>query len=347
MSRRLACFQRWPLACKYPKEPKPSFVTERMFLSMNLRMMFRGARHRAPLAAALLLPLASCNSTDLLDSTSQPSVTDVTPAVPSADVSAMAYAGGIPFGMFALPTSELGTRYNGLWRNIDPSKLVSELAAIKSHGGKVVLMFAGNEKYYKDGSGHFSLSKWQARVDRFRNVNFMSYVKDGTIIGHYLIDEPNDPRNWGGRPVSPATIEQMAKFSKSRWPGFATVVRTSPSYLRNYSGSYHYLDAAWAQYLISRWPDPKAFIAKAVSDAKAKGLALITGLNVVDGGSKAQTQMTPTQVRTYGSALLTNTYPCAFISWQYRSSNQTSAMKDAMSVLRKAAQSRTYHACHT
>jgi hypothetical protein len=57
--------------------------------------------------------------------------------------------------------------------------------------------------------------------------------------------------------------------------------------------------------------------------------------------------MTPTQVRTYGSALLTNTYPCAFISWQYRTSNQTSAMKDAMSVLRKAAQSRTYHACHT
>jgi hypothetical protein len=315
---------------------------------MNITLAFRGARYRAPLLAALFLPLASCNSTDLLDSSSQPKGTDATPAITAdGSVTASAYAGGIPFGMFRLPTDEVGTRYNGLWRNIDPSQLVHELAAIKARGGKVVLMFAGKEGYYKTG-GHFDFNKWKARVSRFRNVNFMSYVKDGTIIGHYLIDEPNDPRNWGGRPVTPATLEQMAKFSKSLWPGFATIVRTSPEYLRNYSGSYHYLDAAWAQYLIHRWPDPKAFIAKAVADSKAKGLALVTGLNVVDGGSRPRTQMTATQVRTYGLALLTNTYPCAFISWQYRTYiNGTSAMKDAMSTLRRAAQSRPFKSCRT
>jgi hypothetical protein len=316
---------------------------------MNLTFGFRDARLRAPLLVALFLPLASCHTDDLLNSPSEPTAADGdnTGAVGTDGPSmAMSYAGGIPFGTFKLPTSEFGTRYNGAMRNIDPSQLVKELGAIKARGGKVVLMFAGPEWNYKDGDGHFSLTKWKARVDRFKNVGFGSYIKDGTVIGHYLIDEPNDPHNWGGRPVSPATLEEMAKYSKMRWPGMVTVVRTYPDYLTKYSGSYHYLDAAWAQYVIFRWPNVKDFISSNVAKAKQKGLGLVVGLNIIKGGSKRGEPMTASQVRSYGSALLDNSYPCAFISWQYRDwYMSSSAVKDAMSTLRRQAQSRAFKTC--
>jgi hypothetical protein len=61
-------------------------------------------------------------------------------------------------------------------------------------------MLAGHERHYKS-RGYFDLGKWKARVNRFRGVDFYSYVRDGTIIGHYLIDEPYDAHNWR-RPIS-------------------------------------------------------------------------------------------------------------------------------------------------
>jgi hypothetical protein len=254
---------------------------------------------------------------------------------------ATAFAGGIPFGTSALPTSWFGSRYNGALRNIWPGSLRSELAAIKARGGKVVLMFAGNEKYYKDGSGHFSLDKWKQRVNRFRSVDFSSYVKDGTIIGHYLIDEPNDPANWNGRPISASTVDAMGRYSKQLWPTMATVVRTEPGY---FGFSPRYVDAAWAQYLHRRG-DVGSYIRKQVSDAQRRGLGLVVGLNVIHGGPN-KTRMSASQIRDWGSALLSSSYPCAFISWQYNATYLNSgSIRDAMSYLRNKAERRSARSC--
>ena len=96
------------------------------------------------------------------------------------------------------------------------------------------------------------------RIDRYKNTNFDSYIRDGTIIGHYMIDEPNDPANWNGRPVSGETLDDMARYSKSKWPNLPTIVRTYPDYLEKWA-PYRYLDAAWAQY-VERKGDVDDFI---------------------------------------------------------------------------------------
>jgi len=229
-------------------------------------------------------------------------------------------------------------------RNIWPSALIAELSAIRARGGKVVLMFAGNERHYKDGSNHFSLTKWKERVNRFRGVNFSSFVNDGTIIAHYLIDEPNDPYNWGGRPVSGSTVEEMARYSKQLWPGMPTVVRAEPGYMLKTGGSYRYLNAAWAQY-VTRKGNPGDYIRRNVSDAQRAGLALVTGLNISKGGPNGS-RMSASLIKSAGTALLGSSYPCAFISWQYEGSYlSTSAVKEAMSILRNKAQSRATKSC--
>jgi len=263
--------------------------------------------------------------------------------VDDAPLAALSFAGGIPIGSAAQPNSYFGSRYNGALRNIYPQYLRENLAAIKSRGGKVVLMMAGPERLYKTADGHFSLTKWKARIDRYRNVDFDSYIRDGTLVGHYLIDEPNDPSNWNGRPISGTTLDEMARYSKQRWPGLATIVRTYPTYLEDW-GPYRYLDAAWAQY-VYRFGDPGSFITKHVGSAKRQGLGLVVGLNYLRGGPN-KSKMTASQVRSWGSELLSSSYPCAFISWKYNDDYlSTSAMRDAMSYLRNKAENRSSKSC--
>jgi hypothetical protein len=321
-------------------------------MTRSLKFSRQVERLRAPMLAVALIAFGACDGSNSIgpESSSLPG-TDGVPteagvqAIPvSQPEFATAFAGGIPFGTSALPTSWFGSRYNGALRNIWPGSLRSELAAIKARGGKVVLMFAGNEKYYKDGSGHFSLDKWKNRIDRFRGVDFNSYVSDGTIIGHYLIDEPNDPANWNGRPVSASTVDEMGRYSKQLWPNMPTIVRTEPAF---FNFSPRYIDAAWAQYL-SRRGNVSNYIRDQVSDAQHRGLQLVVGMNVIKGGTPNGTQMSASEVKEWGSTLLSSSYPCAFISWQYSSSYlNNSSIEDAMSYLRNKAENRSSRSCRS
>jgi len=310
-------------------------------VTYTFKLSRRIARLRAPLFAITLLGLVGCSDSDAFD----PGNT-TTPAL------ATSFAGGIPIGTFEHPTSEFGSRYNGAKRAIPANQLVQELAAIKSRGGRVVLMFAGEQSYYKNGDGTFSLAKWEDRIDRYRGVNFSSYVNDGTVIGHYLIDEPYDPSNWGGQPIAGSTLDQMAKYSKSIWPTMATIVRAEPSRIR-WSGTYQYLDAAWAQFENPRGiKDINQFTRENVADAQQMGLALVVGLNISKGAppligpGQGGSPMTPSEVKEWGGALLSSSYPCAFISWQYDGQLlSSSGMAAAMDYLRDKAQNRATKTC--
>jgi hypothetical protein len=316
---------------------------------MHISPFMHWIHQRTPLLAAFILALTACD--DRLPLTGPAEGTEEQPASGTQAPSlAIAYAGGIPFGHFALPTTQLGSSYNGAVRNarvwLPTGSLPTELAAIKSRGGKVILMLAGSHRHYLDGNGYFSLTKWKERVNAFRSIKFSSYITDGTIIAHYLVDEPNDASNWGGKPIPASTVEEMARYSKAIWPSMPTVARVESTYLAQWSGSYRYLDAAWAQY-VTRKGTPGDFIQRNVTDAKRKGLALITGLNVLKGGPN-KTPMSASLVRSAGSTLLNSSYPCAFLNWEYDTEYlSSSSMRDAMKYLRSKAQSRTYKSCRS
>jgi hypothetical protein len=255
---------------------------------------------------------------------------------------AAAFAGGIPLGNFDQPLSLFGSIYNGAHTNVSPSAMLKELQEVKSKGGKVILALSGSPKYYLDGDGEFSYTKWKERVNRYKGINFRSYVDDGTVMGHYLIDEPNDPKNWGGKPVSASMVEEMARYSKSLWPGMATIVRAEPKFMGD---NHRYLDAAWAQYLYRRG-NVNEYIKDVVGVAQRKGLALVVGMNVLKGGNPNGTRMTASEVEQWGSALLSSSYPCAFINWTYNSDYfSSSGIKSAMSTLRKKAENRSTKSC--
>lgn len=231
-----------------------------------------------------------------------------------------------------------------------PTVLV-KLEEARRTNGRVLLSFAGNERWNRDANG-FSPTKWKARVDRYRGIDFSSYIADGTLIGHFIMDEPSDAHNWNGRVVPPAEIDEMARYSKEIWPDLPAIIRGWPDYLKGYQ--YKYLDAAWAQYH-QRFGPIDAFIANNVRDAKASGLALVTGLNVLAGGGEDEGipgfhndkyAMTAAMVRTWGSVILAEPYFCAFFMFRYNPAYfERSDIQAAMAELSQKAESHPKRAC--
>lgn len=263
-------------------------------------------------------------------------------------------APGIVFGSFDLETSDLDRVHTGWMQGgaLEPSTILSKLSATRSRGGRAVIKLCkGKDSYVKNADGTFSLSKWKSLVSRYRTVNLDPYISDGTILGHYLIDEPHRASRWGGKAISQSTLEEMARYSKQLWPTMATMVRVSPGYLADASLTYRYLDAAWSQYAYVKGASVGTWIASEVATAKRKGLGLVVGLNVLNGGNgtsriagttRGKYAMSASEIRSYGTALLGQSYACGFFNWMfdaryYGRSDIRSAMADMSALARSHA----------
>jgi hypothetical protein len=299
----------------------------------------RTSRARASLAALFLFAYTGCDSTDRITSNTSNGASDATVTFSSIGFS------GIPFGASSLPPSLYGSTYTGGLMNPEkPESLLARLATIRGARGRVVLALAGGPLQYTNADGTFNFDLWKARVGRYSGVDFNSYISDGTVTGHYLIDQPNCSTCWGGQAIPQDMVEAMAQYSKSIWPSMATIARAEATWLTGYSGQYVYLDAGWAQYVV-RKGDVNTFLADNVAAARSEGLGLIVGLNVLKGNTDLSS-LTASQVKTFGSVLLGSSYVCAFISWQYDPTYfSQSDIKSAMELLSKKAKRHAPSSC--
>jgi hypothetical protein len=260
-----------------------------------------------------------------------PGATAPTPAdslpIDTASVTPTTLAGlGIPFGLMNIRAKNMTSMYQGSQLGIEPPYLLDELRIAKSKGGRIVLKMAGKrDEYIQNGDGTFSLTKWKSLVDRYKSVDFSSYIADGTLWGHFLIDEPENAKKWGGKPLTQATVEAMAQYSKRHWQGLITFARTPPSWLAKSAITYVYLDAGWTQYAYWRG-SASAWVAAEAAAAQGKDLGLMTGLNVLDGGNGSsgirgwlsyRWTMTAAEIRAYGTAMLGSSLGCGFLSWTH------------------------------
>jgi hypothetical protein len=262
---------------------------------------------------------------------------------------------GIVFSSAALTVSQINSVHTGTVEGPSPSGLLSYLAQLKAKGGRVLIKFAGDRNSYRNPDGTFSLTKWKSGVDRYRNINFGSYVADGTIVGHYLVDEPHFADRWGNKAIPQATLEAAAKHSKERWPNLPTIVNAPANWLASAPVTYIHLDAGWAMFRAKTSSSPGAWVTHQVNQAKGKKLGLVAGLNVLDGGDGSSgirgTQprtwaMSAAELRKYGSALLSQSHVCAFSMWRYSASYYNRAdVKSAMDDLSRQAKSHARTSC--
>lgn len=267
-------------------------------------------------------------------------VTTGSTSTPTAPITAS--GAGIPFGPFSLPETNFKAPWNGAVVGVNPSSLLRELQAARAGGAHVVVRFARNRSRFQNADGSFSLSLWKQEVNKFKGIDFSSYIADGTIIGHYLFDEPQDPKNWNGKTVPYADIEAAAAYSKQLWPSMTTIMRAPPTWLAGRS-SWQSLDAGWAQYTARKFGPVDSYIAAEASAAQRIGIGLISGLNVLDGGdgssgltgyTGSRSAMSATEIQKYAKAILANSTVCAFFLWQWDSNyfSRTDIMSAARAV---------------
>jgi hypothetical protein len=264
---------------------------------------------------------------------------------------------GIVFATAGMRNADLNKVHTG-WKNggaLDPKNILSWLSGARAKGGRAVVKLSkGSDRFVTNGDGTFSLSKWKSLVGAYRNVNLGPYIEDGTIVGHMLIDEPHRAAKWGGKAISHATLEEMAKYSKQLWPRMPTLVRVVPSWLAQARFSYKYVDAGWAQYTAGKG-DPRKWVESEAAAAKREGLGLVIGLNVTDGGngsskirgeSSGRWAMSATELRSYGAAMLSSSHACAFVMRSYDESYyDRSDITRAMAELSVKAKGHTRTSC--
>ena len=274
---------------------------------------------------------------------------------PAATGSPALAGSGIVFSSSALTVSQVNSVHTGLVEAPTPSNLLSFLSQLRQKNGRVLIKFGGGEGSYKNPDGTFNLTKWKSNVDRFRTIDFSSYITDGTIVGHFLVDEPHFSGRWGDQGIPQATVEEAAKHSKLRWPSLPTLVNAPANWLASVPVTYVHLDAGWAMYRAKTSSNPGEWLAQQVKRAKSKNLGLVTGMNVLDGGDGSSgirgTQprtwaMSAAELRSYGTALLNQSYVCAFSMWRYSDTYYNRAdVKSAMTELSNKAKSHARTSC--
>ena len=255
------------------------------------------------------------------DTTGGPGPTDCPPVTPSTTAPVHV---GLPFGPNHSPRMGDPPFTLNQITALTPSCLLEDLEAARRANVQVFISFTGNEQYLRDANG-FSLTKWKQRVDRFRGIDITPYIADGTILAHFIMDEPNDLTNWSGHVVSREDIEEIARYSKSIWPTITTMIRAWPDYLDGFQ--WKSLDAVWFHYIEQRGPI-EPFLEKHLANARALGLNIVGGLNVLNGGSKnsgipgksaTKNGMNADELRTWGGKFLDQPGLCAFLLWEYKS----------------------------
>jgi hypothetical protein len=232
-----------------------------------------------------------------------------------------------------------------------PESLMADLELARRNNTRVLVNFTNNEEHLRGPEG-FSMEKWKARMDRFSAMDLNSYIEDGTLIGHFLLDEPQDRSNWNGNVVTPAQIDEMGRYSKERWPTMLTVIRAFPDFLAGYD--FQYVDAVRFHFLEQQGP-LDSWIDKHFRGARGLGLAIVSGVNALNGGSEnsgipgrkeGKFAMSAAELRTFGEKILAQPDVCAFFVWEWDQAYVTRPdIKAALADLKAMAENRPKRLC--
>jgi hypothetical protein len=253
---------------------------------------------------------------------------------------------GLPFGPWHLPDDQFRAPFTGTVRGPRPNDVLATLEAARRARFHVVLRLVRGRKGFSNPDGSFNLALWQREVDRFRGIDFAPYVRDGTLLGHFLFDEPHDPTNWNGRPVPYAVIESAAVYSKRLWPTLPTGVGAPAAFLKA-GGPWPDLDFTETQYRPKKG-DLVRWQAEEVAAAREAALGLVLSINVLDGNGRGA-PLSGDQLRAIGLALAGEPAACALLMWKYDKDDPSyfarSDVRAAVDTIARAAAARGAPPC--
>lgn len=230
--------------------------------------------------------------------------------------SASVVVSGLPFGPFHMPDNQFRRPFTAVMRGATPATLLADLAvARKAHLRVLVELVEGPEDVTNPDST-FSLALWERSVDRYRAIDISPYIADGTIIGHFLFDEPRNPANWGGVVVPYAEVDSAAAYSKSIWPAMRTGAGSSAVDMES-GAPYTALDFAFTQYR-DRKGDLTTWVASQTAAAARSHVGVLLSINVLQGTIDDR-PYPAARLKLIGTTLAAEPSACGLTMWKYDS----------------------------
>ena len=241
---------------------------------------------------------------------------------------------GLPYGAFLHHTNldETMPLFSTGHLLLNPQDAIADLEQARATGTQ--LFFASSVKtFFQNPDGTFNFTLWRERVDLIADIDLEPYIADGTIIGHYLIDEPKSSGSWGGQAVSNGLLDQMAAYSKSIWPTVPTVVREHPTNLTGFS--WQHLDISWVQYNYRLGSDIDLYIERERAAAEEGGFGVVLGLQSLAGGDatsgiRPEAPLNPNfhlmsreEVVYYGERMIRAGFGCAMVNFRWQRDAET------------------------
>jgi calcineurin-like phosphoesterase family protein len=256
---------------------------------------------------------------------------------------------GLPFGPFHLPDAEFRAPFSGSLRGVSSAQeALAALEAARRTGFRLVLRLARGSSRFENPDRSFNLARWKREIDRYRDIDFAPYIRDGTLLGHFIFDEPHDPTNWNGKPVAYADIAAAAAYSKELWPTMPTGIGSPPTALQQLRGTADRgaLDFAFAQYGPKKG-EVQQWLSREKATARRLGYGMILSMNVLDGNNRDP--LTAAQVRRYGLVLAQEPTACLLTMWKYDQRDpsyfKNADMIAAMEAVARVAAARSAGSC--
>ena len=222
-------------------------------------------------------------------------------------------APGVPFGPWRLPDSLFRAPFTATVLALRPGEAVARLDAARRAHMHVFIILERSRRNHQQADGAFDFAAWKREIVPFRGIDFGSYVADGTVLGHILIDEPHDPTNWNGAPVPYAIVDSAAAFSKSHWPTLPVGVTSPPTFLGR--AALPSLDWSFAQYRPNKG-EINSWLAAQRTAAERSGLALVLSINVLDANGH-DAPLAAAELQRIGTAMAAEPGLCALTMWKY------------------------------
>lgn len=249
----------------------------------------------------------------------------------------------MPYGPAFLPLAEF-TDYTGSWQQIDPENTINTLETARATHTTLIVELAGPSEFYQNADDTFNLTLYKERLDRFKGLDFTPYVIDGTVVGHFLIDEPHYAGRWGGAPIPMEDIQAAAVYAKSLFPTMPTTVSSEPSFLED-GAPWTGLDFSSAQYT-DEDGDPATWVATQAALAQELGIGLAVGINLVAGNNFGP--VTAEQIEQWGLVIVQEPMACYFNLFRYNDEffgNPSPEIAAAVGTVGQAAAARTAPFC--
>jgi hypothetical protein len=256
---------------------------------------------------------------------------------------------GIPFGAFnswdvttLKPYTNVFTATAG---PVNATILLDLIAAARNKHMKLILAMTGgsHDNYMStiDGVYQFDMAKWQARMQTYNTsaikTAVASAVADGTIIGNFVMDEPNvsgagDGNTWGpAGTMTKIRVDSMCGYAKAIFPALPIGVAHGHNTFEP-ANSYRVCEFLLDQYAW-RKGDVTTYRDDGLALARRDGMSILFSVNLLNGGVPDRDgiwdctgtggmgtyapncRMTPQQVRDWG--ILLGSAGCALSMWRY------------------------------